>query len=160
MLLNFSLGNFRSFNKLQTIDFRATGLVSEDKEVDDNNIATISDNPVLKTIGIYGANGSGKSNLIWGLSFLKNMIVRSLDSEDIINELYFPFRLTTGNVSNNGYFQVTILIENKKYRYGFTIKDKKAFAEEWLFGPAEKNETFYFKRKVKWYSLKYEIYFK
>src|SRR5882724_4136724 len=149
MFLNFSLGNFRSFNKVQTIDFRATGLVSENKDVDENNIAVISDNPLLKTIGIYGANGSGKSNLIWGLSFFKQMIVNSLNTQDIIDMHYSPFTLSTDIISNNGYFQVTLLVENKKYRYGFTIKDEKAFAEEWLFGPAEKNETFYFKRKGK-----------
>jgi len=147
MILNFSIGNFRSFNEIQTIDFRATGLVSESREVDENNIVELPDNRVLKVAGVYGANGSGKSNLIRGLSFLKRMLSNSLDSEGLLDALFSPFKLSSDFQNNNGYFQISLLLDNKKYRYGFTIKNEDSFSEEWLFGPAEKNETFYFKRK-------------
>lgn len=146
MLLNFSLGNFRSFNQVQTIDFRATGLVSENKDVDENNIVG-TDGDFIKVAGVYGANASGKSNIIIGLHFVKSMIVSSLDSEKIIASFYSPFRLLADQTPNKGYFQVTLIIENKRYRYGFTLQNEHAFAEEWLFGPADKNDTFYFKRQ-------------
>ena len=74
MVIQFSIGNYRSFNEIQTVNFRATGLVSEDKTVDANNIALVDGQRLLKTIGVYGANASGKSNLVKGVSFLKNMV--------------------------------------------------------------------------------------
>ncbi len=147
MVLNFSLGNFRSFNEIQTIDFRATGLASESAEVDENNVVDVADNKVLKIAGVYGANGSGKTNLIRGLFFFKRMVEASLDSQGLLEALYNPFRLSVNSDYNKTYFQTSMLIDKKKYRYGFTIKDKNTIAEEWLYGPAEKNETFYFKRK-------------
>jgi len=146
MILTFSLGNFRSFHEIQTIDFRATGLVSEDKEVDNNNITMVADSPVLKTVGVYGPNGSGKTNLIKGLEFFKSMVKNSLGSEGLLKDKFSPFVLSSDVQNNKGYFQINMLIDKKKYRYGFTLKNQNGIAEEWLFGPADKNETFYFKR--------------
>ncbi|HVX00227.1 MAG TPA: AAA family ATPase, partial [Candidatus Babeliaceae bacterium] len=85
MILDFSIGNYRSFNKIQTLDFRATPLVSEDKTVDRNNIKESAGSGILKTIGLYGPNGSGKSNLVKGLRIFQLLVERSLDSEGIMD---------------------------------------------------------------------------
>lgn len=146
MLLEFSLGNYRSFHGIQTLDFRATPLVSEDKSVDERNIITKDGNKVLKTIGLYGPNGSGKSNLINGLKLFCQLILKSLESETVMALAAEPFKLTTSKPEHNGFFQVIVLINGEKYRYGFTLGFNKEVQQEWLFGPAEKNETWYFKR--------------
>jgi AAA15 family ATPase/GTPase len=145
MLLDFSIGNFRSFFDIQTLDFRATALVSEEKEIDQNNIVEKGGQKVLKTVGLYGPNGSGKTNLIQGLSLFRYLLQSSLESEDAMAFVADPFKLSADGPGHKGFFQVQILIEEKKYRYGFTLGDN-AVQEEWLFGPAEKNETWYFKR--------------
>ena len=147
MLIEFSFANFRSINKIQSISFRATGLLSEDKNTDTTNIVDIEGNKLLKTIGIYGANASGKSNVIKALRLLKQMINSSLRSEDLSKTLINPFRQSIEKQDNAGFFQVVILLEEKKFRYGFTFNETGEIAEEWLFGPAKKNETYYFKRK-------------
>jgi uncharacterized protein len=149
MIVEFSLSNYRSFNEIQTLSFRATGLVSEDRTVDENNIVEVAGQRLLKTVGVYGANASGKSNLVKGLDFLKEMVKWSLSNEYLLvdNHMFYPNKsaLVLG-AENWGYYQITLLLNNKKYRYGFTL-GKGVIESEWLFGPAKTNETFYFTRK-------------
>ena len=146
MVLEFSIGNFRSFNSIQTLDFRATGLNSLDEQVDLNNIVDQSGQRVLKTIGVYGPNGSGKSNLIIGLAIFRSLVRSSLESEAAMDFASEPFKLSGESVENAGFFQIQLLLDGKKYRYGFTLSPDFGVLQEWLFGPADKNETFYFKR--------------
>ncbi|RPD38160.1 AAA family ATPase [Chitinophaga barathri] len=149
MLIEFSLANFHSFNKVQTLSFKATGLVSEEKSVDEENIITEGKSKFLKIVGVYGANASGKSNLIKGLSFLKEMVASSLESDRLAMFGTNPFKLSGDGNENFGYFQIMLLIGGNRFRYGFTLDDQWNIQTEWLFGPAEKNETYYFKRDEK-----------
>jgi len=146
MLLEFSIGNYRSFRDIQTLDLRATSLKSEDREVDSRNIVQAGDEEVLKTVGLYGPNGSGKSNLIKGLALFCKLVRTSLEDEAALEFAADPFRLSSSEGSHMGFFQVQLLIDQKKYRYGFTLAKNGGIFQEWLFGPAEKNETWYFKR--------------
>jgi len=146
MILDFSIGNYRSFNKIQTLDFRATALVSDNKEVDRNNIVETDGGRLLKTIGLYGPNGSGKSNLVSGLGIFRTLIERSLESEAVMDFAADPFRLSSEPGEDAGFFQMQLLLDRKKYRYGFTLGPSGSLLQEWLFGTAEKNETWYFKR--------------
>ncbi len=146
MIIQFSIGNYRSFNGIQTINFRATGIVSENKTVDANNIAEVDGQRLLKTLGVYGANASGKSNLVKGFHFFKRMVKWSLNNEDLFTHIYDPNIQAIENKSDDcGYFQVVILIEGRKYRYGFTLGEKE-IATEWLFGPDRGNGNYYFSR--------------
>lgn len=146
MILEFSIGNFRSFNDVQTLDFRATGLVSDDKATDKNNIVERGGQRVIKTVGLYGPNGSGKSNLVSGLRLFCDLVESSLKSEAIMELSVEPFSLSSEKATHEGFYQMQLLINEKKYRYGFTLKDPGEVKQEWLFGPAGKNETWYFKR--------------
>lgn len=146
MLVEFSLANYRSFHKVQTISFKATGLVSEDRNVDETNVVGEGKNRVLKMVGLYGANASGKSNLIKGLSFFQEMVQSSLESDELAAAGVNPFKLSEQKENDSGFFQIILLIDGHKYRYGFTLDDDAKIQAEWLFGPAEKNETYYFKR--------------
>ena len=146
MILDFSVGNYRSFNSIQTLSFRATSLVSDDKEVDSNNIVYAEGGRLLKTIGLYGANGSGKSNLLKALGIFRRLVQISLISETIMEKAPDPFKLSDADYEEIGFFQIQLMLQNKKYRYGFSLKKPGIVSQEWLFGPAEHNETWYFKR--------------
>jgi len=64
MIVEFSVKNFRSIKDLQTISFVATKLKSNQEkhpDVDKNNIVEVGGMRLLKTVGVYGANASGKS---------------------------------------------------------------------------------------------------
>ena len=60
MLLEFTDGNFRSFLQKRTLSLQAQKLSEEAKD----NVAKVFSYNILKTLAVYGANSSGKSNLV------------------------------------------------------------------------------------------------
>ncbi|MBW8683324.1 AAA family ATPase [Chitinophaga rhizophila] len=148
MIVDFSLSNYRSFNGMQTLSFKATGLTSVDESVDRMNLIDGHGADYLKIVAIYGANGSGKSNIIEGLQFFSAMIVSSIEVDDLPKMTIQPFLFSSEETENFGYFQIILILGNSKYRYGFTIGKRGEIQTEWLFGPASHNETYYFKRST------------
>ena len=59
MIVEFTVGNFLSFNQKRTLSFEAEG-ISELK----GNVFNYNKNKLLRSVVVYGANSSGKSNLI------------------------------------------------------------------------------------------------
>ena len=160
MIVEFSVKNFRSIADLQTISFVATNLKSskENEMVDSNNIVSEGDTRLLKTIGIYGANASGKSNVIKALEYFCEVISDLPSPESRLSKLTQPFLYQDEFESTESFFQIVLIIEGKKYRYGFTVKrnlsaknnpeaSKEIVTSEWLFGPKNVNQVKYFSRK-------------
>ena len=76
MLIEFSVGNYRSFKEPVTFSMVAANLVAKDKNLDANNVfAADKDLRLLKSAAIYGANASGKSNLARALNFMKQFMI-------------------------------------------------------------------------------------
>jgi len=162
MIVEFNVKNFRSIKELQTISFVATGLKSplDSSEVDTNNISEEGDMRLLKTIGVYGANASGKSNIIRALEYFLQAIKNEASSESNLSNLCDPFLYQENAFDTESYFQIVLFVRNKKYRYGFTVKrnskvpkspdekiSKEIIVNEWLFGTKGKNMVEYFTRK-------------
>ena len=110
MLIGFKVKNFRSFDELQHFSMLA-GKVRNNE----NHIVEVNKRKVLKFSGIFGANGSGKSNLILAISLVKEIISGSVRVL-IDNQFY---RGKNGNSDRNSYFEYEIVIDNKLYSYGF-----------------------------------------
>jgi AAA15 family ATPase/GTPase len=79
---------------------------------------------LLKTIGIYGANASGKSNIIKALEFFCNAISDLPSPESRLSKLSQPFLYQKDLGDTESFFQIVLFVEDKKYRYGFTVKKK------------------------------------
>jgi len=161
MIVEFSVKNFRSIKELQTISFRATGLKSSEKhiEIDVNNIASDGGIRLFKTLGIYGANASGKSNVIKALDLFIKTITREASSQSNMSSLCDPFLYQEKPENTESFFQITLIIKGTKYRYGLTVKKNDATKDnndsnysqeivtnEWLFGKKEKNMRILFQR--------------
>ena len=64
MIIEFSVKNYRSIKEMQTLSMVAAPIKSKYPELDTNNVIKVSDKlSLLKSAAIYGANGSGKSNI-------------------------------------------------------------------------------------------------
>lgn len=147
MLIEFSVGNYRSFKEKVTFSMVASNLTAKDKNLDENNVFAIDDDlKLLKSAAIYGANASGKSNLIQALGFMRWFIINSskeTQSTDTIKAE--PFRLSTETEEDPSYFELVFLMSGKKYIYGFEV-DQEKVVSEWLSYVPKSRETKLFER--------------
>ncbi|MDM1511454.1 AAA family ATPase [Myroides odoratimimus] len=136
----FSVGNFRSFKDINTLNMMATKSVSKYKEVDENNLISKKDMDVkiLKTKAIYGANASGKSNIIKALSTFTNIVKDSVVQKDAFFEL-MPFMFSMECIEAPSFFQLIFWENGIRYRYGFEATQKEVLAE-WLYHKPDKRE--------------------
>ena len=147
MIVEFSLGNYRSFNEVQTLHLQAAKIKSKYKSTDINNVFEAGDKySLLKSKIIYGANASGKSNLIRGMAAMLNIIRDSFKDDSIIQKTVEPFRLSKSTLQEPTFFQISFILENVPYRYGMQLKDGK-ICDEWLFGTPGKKEVYFFIRE-------------
>ena len=134
---------------MQTISFKATGLKSPaGSDIDADNIIKSNGVSLLKTVGLYGANASGKSNMLMALSYFTRAVSTLATDSRLIRPLYDPFLFET---SNEGcFFQVVLLLNGKKYRYGYVVNkldnasgnadsNGVKIESEWLYGNIDKN---------------------
>lgn len=146
MLIEFSIGNFRSFKDIQTLSMVAAPISSKNKELDEQN--TFQATPklrLLKTKAIYGANGSGKSNLVNGLMTFGSFLLDSIKDNVFETLFHNPFMFSTETSKEPSFFQIIFVLKNIVYRYGFEINEKEIISE-WLFATPNQREVFYFKR--------------
>lgn len=104
------------------------------------NISKTGDYKLLKSAAIYGANSSGKSNLIKSLKFMQDTIINSskLNSTDKLN--VSPFLLAEENKSLPSYFEIQLIDwQHNYYRYGFELDNNKIHSE-WLYQIPEESK--------------------
>lgn len=127
MLLDFTVGNFSSFFSKKTFSMQAQKLSESAKE----NITQQLSYDVLKTLAVYGANSSGKTNLINALQAMKYNVLSSVKLNPQDKLLYEPFLLLKDNIQPT-LFEVSFLKGEFCYRYGFSY-NRDSIIEEWLF---------------------------
>jgi AAA15 family ATPase/GTPase len=136
MLINFSLSNYKSFKDKATLSFVASSITGNEE----SNIIKTDRISLLKSVAIYGANAGGKSNFVKGLVFMRWFVINSskeTQSKEPID--VDPFRLNSSTESEPSEFEVEMLIDEVRYRYGFRTDNKRIFAE-WLFEGTKNKE--------------------
>ncbi len=147
MIIEFSLANYKSFKDLQTFPMFAAKIKSRYSELDKQNVFKINEeDSLVKSKAIYGANASGKSNLILAMIAMLDVLKNSITDKYILNRLTQDFfKLNVHNEEEPIFFQIAF-IKEIEYRYGFTVYKNKIMAE-WLFGVPNKREVYYFLRE-------------
>lgn len=142
MLINFTVGNYRSFKEKKTLSMEATA-IKELKE----SIITRGCYKLLPSAVIYGANSSGKSNLLKAIQKFKETILISAKSNSTDTLDITPFLLNSDTQKEPSSFEIELLIRTTTYRYGFVADNKRVF-EEWLYQTenGQKKETCLFVR--------------
>ena len=147
MLVQFSVGNYLSFKEIVTLRMVATKVTAKNKSVDQNNVFYVDEElSLLKSAAVYGANASGKSNLIQAMDFMRWFVLNSSKEtqiEDAIN--VEEFRLSTETEGKPSFFEIVFILEDKLYRYGFEV-DEKQVVSEWLFYVPKVRESKLFER--------------
>ena len=131
MIVEFSVKNFRSISNLQTISFASTSLKSskDNQQVDQNNIVPENGINLLKTIGIYGANASGKSNMIKALEFFCEAISDLPSPESRLSRLTQPFLYQNDFENTDSFFQIVLIVNVATLRRLERATHQAAFRE-------------------------------
>ncbi len=112
MLIQFSVSNFLSFDEKETFSMAAgKGRKNLDRVFNDRK------NKLTKCKVIFGANASGKSNLVSAFQFVQQMIVDGLP-RGFSNKF---FRLDSEKKAVPSEFEIEFLCESKIFIYGFSI---------------------------------------
>ncbi len=124
MLIRFNVSNFLSFNEMQEFSMIGGKVRSKpDHITDDNKIK------LLKFAAIYGANASGKSNLITAMDFARSMVIDGFP-EGHTNKYH---KNNEQNKEMPSYFEFEIKLKEKYFSYGFeVILNKSSIISEWL----------------------------
>ena len=113
MVIELRIKNFLSFKENTIISFEA----SKDAFKEDSLLITMPDGTRLSRIAIiYGANASGKSNLLKAFEFLFRFWKRKTDDEDLPTRT-MPFMLDTESPSQPSEFELKLYVNDKKYVY-------------------------------------------
>lgn len=142
MILEFTVGNYRSIAEPQTLSLVAASLDSARTE----GVMDMGDVSVLRAAAIYGANASGKSNIWRALRDFRVLAVRSATDFQEGDELPLePFLLNVKNEKAPTYFEMVFRLDKRTLRYGFEANAQR-IESEWLFSRTSSRETRLFTR--------------
>jgi hypothetical protein len=147
MLIEYSVENFRSIAEPITVTMlpaKGTSKPGNLIKVDKNkNIKKL-----LKSCVIYGANASGKTNLIFALSIMKYLVINSKNfnaGDKLIG--YLPFILDNDHPNKPTTFKIHFIKEDIEYKYSFSFNLDRVMTEELSSSHEGKREKYIFKRQ-------------
>lgn len=153
MLVEFAIKNFLSFKNEVVFSMLAAKSVRECElsPTGSSNIFEIEEtgNRFVRVATVYGANGSGKSNVIKAMAFYRSMILDSVNNDHIlVGFAQNQFRFDSESSKEASSFEMTFIINHVKYRYGFEIFNESV-CTEWLFQQEynTQKESYCFKRE-------------
>ena len=127
MLIQFSVENFLSIKEKIILSM----LASKDMEHPEHLILGTNKN-YLKSVVIYGANASGKSNVLNAFWFMVNYVLTSHNQQLHKSIERSPFKFDKETPSLPSSFEVIFTADGIRYAYGFSATDK-AIVEEYLY---------------------------
>lgn len=145
MLIEFHVRNFRSLRDNQILSFVAA---SDRSLAETNTIQSgIKATPrLVRSTVIYGANASGKSNVIKALQYMRAVVAESasvIQPGQTFN--VSPFRLDTASSDQPTAFEITFILDGVRYQYGFELTPQRITSEHLLVYKAFKPQQ-WFKR--------------
>jgi len=142
MLIQFTVENFLSFREKSVFSTLATSDTSHPEHVVE--LAGFKRRRVLRCAAIYGANASGKSNLVKAMSFARNFIVEGTESGEPTGVT--PFKGSADSATPSS-FQFVFSVDELQYTYGFAL-DNTRILEEYLYVHRTGQRLVYFERRA------------
>jgi hypothetical protein len=140
MLIRFTVENFLSFKEKQVFSM----IPGKGSLKSFHKSESIKGVTALKAGVIFGANASGKSNLIKAIDFGRQTVLKGTKPEQPISTNFY--KLDKKFLSKPSYIEYEIQHKGKNYAYGF-ILDSKEIIDEWLFEIGKSGEIKIFDRK-------------
>ena len=134
MILEFRLGNIFSFRNEITLNLQAAKIQTEKGKALSRNLFTVGGEQFLKSISVFGANASGKSNVIKGIHACVEMIRSShtYNEDTVFNVAPFKF---DGYDQKPSSFYVRFMLDGIEYEYSFTMTRTEILTEQLYYYP-------------------------
>ena len=144
MLLSFRVENHKSIRDEQQLLLTPTY---------EDAVPEGADWEACSVAGIFGANASGKSNLLHALDFMRETVrwsmSRSEPGSGIARE---PFVLDPTSRAEPSAFVVDLMLSGVRHTYGFAIDDGRV-VEEWLYAYPKRRKRVLFEREGEGFSF-------
>ena len=134
MILKIEFENFFSIKDRQRIDFRAGNINTALARELNHNVMEWNGVPVLKTIGLFGPNASGKSNILKAISFCCRMILESHQHNEGVTFNFEPFKFG-GWQEKPSKFMIDFVCEGIEYEYSFELTRERIMGESLYYYP-------------------------
>ena len=145
MLLRFGVSNHLSIRDAQELSFTASAL--KDRRDGLIDCAAAPNGSIVPAAVIYGANASGKTNLLGALATMRAMVLRShAQGEPGGGVPRRRFALDGASSTVPSRFDVDFVVEGVRYHYGFEASDE-AYEAEWLYAFPKSHRRTLFERK-------------
>jgi uncharacterized protein len=157
MLVEFRVRNFRSFRDEAVLSLVA----SRDKTNEDTSVMATGNKSVprlLRAAAIYGANAGGKSNLVRAMQLLRGIVNDSAKLQAGQTFNVQPFRLDPVSTEQPVEYEITFLLDNVRYQFGFTLTPHKILSE-WLIVYKSTQPATWYERNFDNRAQKYEYKF-
>lgn len=140
LLIEYKVKNFMSFRD----EIILSMVADKNRELSSTNVFKQGNFELLKCAAVFGANASGKTNLIESFLFLDHLFRPTTNMEELINDLPY-FQLNTENENMPISFELSFFLGGKRHRYGIEI-GKNGIESEWLYFVPSRQEACYFIR--------------
>ena len=134
MVLEIRLSNFFSINDEVILDLRAGNINTAKSKSLTENVFKYDDIEVLKTLALYGANASGKSNIIKTIRFCNAMVYESHKHNENTVFNFQPFKFKEYSNKPSYYF-IRFVINNIEYEYSFSLNRTQILTEKLYYYP-------------------------
>ena len=134
MILLFRLSNIFSFRDETTLDLQAAKIQTEKGKALSGNMFPAAGGQVLKSVSVFGANASGKSNVMKGIHACVDMIRTSHTYNENTIFAVAPFKFD-GYDKNPSSFFVRFIIDGIEYEYSFSMTRTEILTEHLFYYP-------------------------
>ena len=128
MILKIEFENFFSIRDRVRIDFRAANINTTLARELSLNVMEWKGVPILKAIGLFGPNASGKSNILKAITFCCRMILDSHLNNEGVTFNFEPFKFD-GWQNNPSRFLIDFVCEDVEYEYAFELTRERIISE-------------------------------
>lgn len=118
MIISFTIKNFRSYKDEAEFSFEAVNSNFKSENVTSIQLEDGEEIRILRSAAIFGGNASGKSNTIWALYVLSNLVAYSLKN-DVNTPIrgYYPYVLDSESRNQPSQISIDFIVDFKRYRY-------------------------------------------
>ena len=133
MILEITLTNFFSINEKITLDLQAANIQTKEARALADNTFAVGNERLLKTVAIYGANASGKSNIIKAVKAAVDMILDSHNYNEGDSFGFKPFKF--GEKDAPSEFYIRFIIDGVEHEYSFSCTRDEIITESLYYYP-------------------------